>query len=1166
MSKTTLEDTVSRLGIDPDSWASLKGQATAIHPENVIRGLAVLYEGEYGRDDLYEKFIGVAKRTGDWTYHVRDVEQLSQELNEMVREVSATSDSNYLDMLDNFGDGDADLYAAYILNIPEIRERVLDQVGSYDRLYRVTRRIVQRKKKKQKNKPDRDVDETKPDIEITGLLESLPEGHFNILNTSENDVPEENRVEYRDIERLHAILEEKARRDSFKLFKERDPTEGIEDLEEFVAGQSNSNIAEFYQRQLDIFRGYLIFQDQLTESGYINSEFEHPETNEKGVLPSFHQVEAMYHALMEGRFGVFDDCGTGKTAIANLLSPLVKAKLEAEGKKVYGRTLIVGPTSGTKAWRDALEGDETKRHFVDKKNVVWIAEEDKDNGFMNAVEGAESIYVNPEQLLLDVEVGGETKKVYQVLRDIGYDHLIVDEVQEVKNHSTKTKSGGVTESFAVRWLATVQGLEHVTLLSGTPMPDNLDDYANIYFMLKPEEFMVEDLENGELGRKLEFDNVLSRFRDIYEGDPRALYGLVKHKTIRRTSDEVSNLHGYDFVMDDIELTPVQERIMDHIFEKGDKHWLTQMRYAALDPRLVNPHILQELDLVGKLTRDDSAKYKRLDEILEAKNGPIESREKVVIFSSMFAGGVTRPAEGLKAAYRKLGLLDEYKRLGIENLHEELASRLSTKFGREVSFVGIDANTSTPDREAAVDNLDNGLDGIVTTTKSGGVSLNFSPATLGVFLDIDYSPATSDQAIARLVRRGQRAKAEIYFLMGKDSIDYDVLERVEEKRKLIEMALDGVELQDEEKELIWKTHEGARLKERYMKRRGGMAIDLASPEVDELDAFETKKFARRGTNAQTRAVLSEGSTELTVAQELRKVIADDPIKCWHDPEFVAKYCDHFEQLSPYLLARAKAADMVKRSLSGEVPFPKMLLADAAGQGILYNAFQDLEHLIVGRDLEMPAIFDRDFSQAMHDRSNNPNKLLGDMCGGDGVIGDGLFGALGKFDYVDNSSISLLPNKERIRDYVLEANRILEVGGHLQLGIGGWLFSPEFFKGMERAGFESVVRSNRHIVSPGFRRQLKLEHGEHFAGAYAAKLAASIFSIFRKVDEVEGVDEKYFLLQNPQYEEEEREMLPEIEPRKAGEKSLASGVKTEKRKIYTGAHNLQVGPGGIITLVK
>ena len=146
MSKTTLEDTVSRLGIDPDSWASLKGQATAIHPENVIRGLAVLYEGEYGRDDLYEKFIGVAKRTGDWTYHVRDVEQLSQELNEMVREVSATSDSNYLDMLDNFGDGDADLYAAYILNIPEIRERVLDQVGSYDRLYRVTRRIVQRKK------------------------------------------------------------------------------------------------------------------------------------------------------------------------------------------------------------------------------------------------------------------------------------------------------------------------------------------------------------------------------------------------------------------------------------------------------------------------------------------------------------------------------------------------------------------------------------------------------------------------------------------------------------------------------------------------------------------------------------------------------------------------------------------------------------------------------------------------------------------------------------------------------------------------------------------------------------------------------------------------------------------------------------------------------------
>ena len=335
MSKTTLEDTVSRLGISPDSWASLKGQAMAVHPENVIRGLAVLYEGEYGRDELYAKFIAVAKRTGDWTYHVRDVQQLSQELDEMVKEVSAGSDKGYMEMLDNFGDGDADLYAAYILNIPEMRERILDQVGTYDRLYRVTRRIVQRKKKKQKHKADRE-DEDSEEVKVTDLLEALPEGHFDILNTPEAKVPDAKREEYRDVERLHAILDEKARRDSFKLFKERDPTEGIADLEEFVAAQSNSNIASFYQKQLDIFRGYLTFQEELARSGYINSEFEHPETNEKGVLPSFHQVEAMYHALMEGRFGVFDDCGTGKTAIANLLSPLVKAKLEAEGKKVYG--------------------------------------------------------------------------------------------------------------------------------------------------------------------------------------------------------------------------------------------------------------------------------------------------------------------------------------------------------------------------------------------------------------------------------------------------------------------------------------------------------------------------------------------------------------------------------------------------------------------------------------------------------------------------------------------------------------------------------------------------------------------------------------------------------------------------------------------------------------
>ncbi|MBT4539640.1 DEAD/DEAH box helicase [Candidatus Woesearchaeota archaeon] len=1162
--ETILDRYVASGKYTPERIKKVRDLLKATKKATLSQAMGEIYqENPFCEQSKFDQFVDRARLAGYWFTEEDTLNRAKDGLYKILEEASVETDTDYFSLLEDIDeDKDPELYAAFLLNIPSIRGEILKQIGNYDNLYRVARSILQdRKKKRTGPKYREDSEDPTPKSEdkepsYQGFLRALPQDHFNSME--EDDTPEND-----DRKRLFLILREKAKRDCFGVFKnETDSKAALTSLEQYVNQQENSNIRFLYEDQLETYRGYLKFQEEMLALGHINSQFRHPVSGEENVLPSLHQAIAMYENLVEGKFGIFDDCGTGKTAIAALMKPLIEKKKQDNGKEVSGRVLVVGPKTSSKAWSDGLEGKIEKRYFTEKQKVAWVNGR-KDEQFLEEMREADFIFVNYEQLLCDFSVNGESKKVYEVLMDLGYDQIIVDEIQEARNTRNKTKKGKETESLAVRMLATHPSIDHVSLLSGTPMPDNLDDYANILFILRPEYFMKEKEVDGVKGKKLQFDNISKRFKEIYDGDPRALYALVKERTIRRTSEEVTDLPGCERIDEYIDLTPIQRQIMDYVFEHSKKDWLVQMRYAALDPRLVSPIILQEMGLIGKVSREDSAKYNKLEEILsDVETG------KVVIFSSMFAEGVTREAKRLEREYKKLGLSAEFKRLGIKTLEEDLIDHLQEKCGREVEFISIDAETKDEDRENAVDRLSNGLDGIVCTTKSGGVSLNFSAATTGIFLDQHYSPATTDQAVARIVRRGQRGKAKIHFLYGKDSIDQDVKELVDTKRENIKMSLDGVELLDKEKELLWAGKDRERLKDIILKRKGGLSIDLSNYNIDDITDFETKSVRKR-KKGKSHSGVQQDFYEQTVGQEIRKVIADSPIECWHDQEFVQKYVDNFETLGPYLLARAKIADLVKRSSQKEIEFPHLFLADAAAQGILFSAFQDMRELVNEHGFEVPLVVDRDFSQPMHDLSPNPNKYLADMCGTPQVFDEVFFEQFGKFDFVDNSSITLLQNKEKFSQYMLEANRILDEGGLLQLGIGGWHFSKEFFIGMEKAGFDTVVKSKRHAVSRDLIKVLKEMFGNHYAEAYGRKLGSTTFSLFQKVDKPNLTDKKYFLLENPNYVEEvivNDTKKPESDISLEQISPVGAGIKTVKRKEYTGKKKKIIDPKtGLVRLV-
>ncbi len=1123
---------------------------------NLVLGAAKWHKKRYGENENYHTFVNSAKFHGEWFLVEEELEKAGSDLEKILQTASETEQKDYFELAKTLDSPeDADLYAAYVLNIPEVKEKIKEEIGTYDTIYRVARKLLKKDKKKEVSRFKQDKNDDGGiviDDFYKHLIEQLPEDHFKQLEIDEDKISKEKKAEYEDKKRLYIILEEKAKRDCFKLFKSgKNLEKDLRTLEDFVTKQTNSNIKFIYDRQLKNFIDYVQFQEELLERGDINPEFTHPATGEKGVLPSFHQTVALYENLRQKRFGIFDDCGTGKTAIAALLKPVLK-----ENKKVRtGRTLIIGPKASSKAWSDGLEGDSQKRYFAKKQKVAWI-NGNKNEAFLKEIEQADFIFANYEQLPLEFNLAEGKKPVYQVLAELGYDHLIVDEVQEAKNDQTLTKRGAVTESLAVRLLANKPSLEYVTLLSGTPMPDNLNDYANILFMLKPEYFVTE--ENGT--KKVEFENVKKRFNEIYDGNPRALYTLVKQNTIRRTSQEVSDLPGYERIEAEVELTPIQRRIIDYVFESNQKDWLTQIRYATLDPRLVSPTILSQLDLLGKVTKADSAKYQELEKILSSS---LKEGEKVVIFSSMFAEGVTRETKRLKEEYEELGLLKEYEELGVSTLKEDLEKDLSKKLKREIKFVAIDAFTEDTEREQAVDNLSEDLEGIICTTKSGGVSLNYSSATVGIFIDEHYSPATTDQAIARIVRRGQKGKAKIYLLYGKDSIDYDVKNLLAEKRENVRMALDGVEQTEKEKAILRGGQDIERLKDLFLKRRGGMSIDLSLNKINNLDSFERKSVRRRTKRDDSDKVVIGDRYEPTIAQEIRKKIADDPVNCWHDAAFVKTYVDHFENLSPYLLARAKVIDLVQMSKKGETTFPEILLADAAGQGILYVAFEDLSSLIKNEGLKKPLVVERDFSKHMHKASPNPNKHLADIT----KPHTGEFERYGKFDFVDCSSITLFPTSEKIKEYVVNTRPLIKPNKYLQLGVGSFMFSDEFYKGMNKAGFSPLVRNVRYAPTKGLLKHLKETYGDHYTQAYSNKLNNTTFSLFEKTVEPGTVEGSYFKLENPNYSEPDKKGISE---KNSNYNSVPVDLATEQKKngkIYTGNTPLTIdGKTGLVTEVK
>ena len=870
--------------------------------------------------------------------------------------------------------------------------------------------------------------------------------------------------------RLRVLLRKKAERVIFPVFK-KDISTAFDLIAEKINSAQNENIRDIYTEAKKIYEDYT-----HVESHDVNPQFTDPQTGKKGVLPSLHQKIALYHLMKEKRLGVFDGPGTGKTAIATIAQPMIERELisflekrASEGGSGFLRTVVVGPNPSKKAWRKGLIGKEKERYLSNVKDdeIMIINGGPKGKGFLEELKNKKWIVTNYDQLVSPVN--GTGKLLVDILIEQGVDYLIPDEVHQIKGHQTMTKGGNPTLSGAFRKLA--QHTKYLCLLTGSPLPDKMDDYGVLYHLLHPEK--LDDPK---------------KFKDLIEENPRILYTLFNERTVRRTSEDIND--DLDWVDHDelIDLHPVQQELYKHLLQWQSKTWLTQARKAILDPRLVDPLVLKNAGLLGKVNFQHSSKYKRLEDLLCSDDGPVANGKNFVIFSSMYQEGVTRPGnESLWKRYVEMGVMEEFQTkdalevrilrdsvaLNIDSikklknklrpvddgnfdesfdmaisklkkkghiiskgdsivintrskgqvtqymrhfdslnfdkpLTEVLEEALEKKFRKKYKIGVIDGKvTDIEERERIVDALGKEYVGTLCTTDTGGESLDFTHASYVFTLDRDYKPKTEEQALARLIRKGQKEKVHVFRFLGKDCADEPLEEYVEKKKIIIRTAVDGYPVTEDERKLLDDV-EGKQFSEMLRRGLGGVSINTLEATIDNIDAFEIKKRTKRPGKSSSRTLIEYNTTE---AQELMKLIGQDPVNCWQDPEFVDMYLRLLPNLAVPVIHRARISDLVKRANNKEIIFPKKVLSEGSGPSLLYDAYQDLKKVIKANGLSVPVVVDRDISQAMLDKGSNPNKVLGNMTGNKSTFKEK------EFHMVDNASISLLQNSSEVKRSIL-----------------------------------------------------------------------------------------------------------------------------------------------------
>ena len=136
-------------------------------------------------------------------------------------------------------------------------------------------------------------------------------------------------------------------------------------------------------------------------------------------------------------------------------------------------------------------------------------------------------------------------------------------------------------------------------------------------------------------------------------------------------------------------------------------------------------------------------------------------------------------------------LETGRKLVVFDIHHKTTDRLMERYGKIA--VALDGRTDSRLRQGVVERFqtDPAVQMLIGNVEVAGIGFTLTAAQDAVFLEFPWTPGALSQAEDRIHRIGQKGAANIYYLVASGTLEEDMLELIEEKRKVLNGVLDGV---------------------------------------------------------------------------------------------------------------------------------------------------------------------------------------------------------------------------------------------------------------------------------------------------------------------------------------------------------------------------------------